>query len=143
MLMRSQPVVRLDRPAPSGTWSRPAPLPVDVIRTAGETVFAMDLPGVDPDAIDIELTPDVLTVRAERRPSSIDAQDRLWVSERRLGMFARRLVLTDPVDVERVSADYDNGVLTIRVPVARRPHRHKVTVTTTASGGAPTDGGEE
>ncbi len=133
MLMRSQPALRLDRPVPSGTWSRPAPLHVDVVRTAEETVFTIDLPGVDPGAIDVEITPDVLTVRAERRPFQIGAGDRLWASERRLGAFARRLLLDEPADVDRASASYDAGVLTIRVPAAPRPHR-RVMVTTAPAG---------
>lgn len=131
MLMRSQPALRLDRPVPPGTWSRPVPLPVDVVRTAEETVFTIDLPGIDPGAIDLEITPDLLTVRAERRPSQIGAGDRLCVSERRLGIFTRRLALAEPVDVERASASYDAGVLTIRVPAAHRPHRRRIMVTTT------------
>jgi HSP20 family protein len=130
MLMRTSVTYPHDQSAMSGTWSRPASPPVDVIRTAEEFVVTVDLPGVSSDAIDIEATPTTLLVRAERRPTHGGPDERLCLSERQLGVFARHLVLDTPVDVERVSAGHEAGVLTIRLPLAIRPTRRRVTVST-------------
>jgi HSP20 family protein len=138
MLMRTEPAPWFDRSAWSGTWSRPAPLAVDVIRAAEEFVVIADLPGVHEDAVDIEATATTLTVRAERRPSQLGAGERLCVSERRLGVAAHHLVLVEPVDVERVSASLEAGVLTVRLPVANRTVRRRITITTADAAAAPT-----
>ena len=75
MLMRSEPFTEVNRLAQqlfgapaTGTWSRPTAMPVDAYRNGDEFVIAFDLPGVDKDAIDIDIERNVLTVRAERRP---------------------------------------------------------------------------
>lgn len=130
MLMRAT-AAYLDQSAMSGTWTRPASPPVDVGRTAEEFVVVVDLPGVSPDAIDIEATATTLVVRAERRPTQASPDARLCLSERQLGVFARHLVLDAAVDVERVSACHEAGVLTIRMRLATRPDRRRITVTTT------------
>lgn len=135
MLMRAT-AAYLDQSAQfalSGTWTRPASPPVDVARTAEEFVVVVDLPGVSPDAIDIEATATTLVVRAERRPTPASPDARLCLSERQLGVFARHLVLDAAVDVERVSACHEAGVLTIRMPLATRPDRRRITVTAPAA----------
>jgi HSP20 family protein len=133
MLMRTAAAYPLDQSAMSGTWSRPASPPVDVARTAEAFVVTVDLPGISPDAIDIEATSTTLIVRAERRPTQAGPDERLCLSERQLGVFARRVVLDAPVDVERVSACHESGVLTIRMPLVTRPVRRRITITTPAT----------
>jgi HSP20 family protein len=136
MLMRSEPFTDIHRIAQqmfggwadSGTWSRPSAMPVDAYRNDDELVVAFDLPGVDKDAIDIDVERDVLTVRAERRPVSIGDDAVVQLSERPLGVFARRLFLGDALDTERISATYDNGVLVLRIPIAERARPRKITV---------------
>jgi HSP20 family protein len=141
MLIRTAAAYPLDQSALSGTWSRPASPPVDVVRTAEEFLVTVDLPGVSPDAIDIEATATTLVVRAERRPTQTGPNERLCVSERRLGAFARHLVLAAPVDAGRVSARYEDGVLTVRLPLANRSARRRIPVTTGAA--VPTGGRSE
>jgi HSP20 family protein len=140
MLMRAEPVPWFDRPACPGTWSQPAPLAVDVVRAAEEFVVIADLPGVSADAVDIDATATTLTVRAERRPPQLGTGERLCVSERRLGMAAQHLVFDEPVDAQRVNAVLEAGVLTIRLPLANRSTRRRITVATrgTATAGPAT-----
>ena len=81
MLMRSEPFTEVNRLAQqlfgarqTGTWSRPTAMPADAYRNGDEFVIAFDLPGVDADAIDIDVERNVLTVRAERRPIDLGEQ---------------------------------------------------------------------
>ncbi|MFG2825387.1 Hsp20/alpha crystallin family protein, partial [Kitasatospora sp. NPDC048365] len=71
MLMRTDPFRELERltqqfVGANGTWSRPAPMPLDAYRVGYEYVVCFDLPGVDPEAIDIDVERNMLTVKAER-----------------------------------------------------------------------------
>jgi HSP20 family protein len=138
MLMRTDPFREVDRLAQqffgtvqSGTWSRPAPMPIDAFRTGDEFVVAFDLPGVDPEAIDLDIERNVLTVKAERRPLQLDGNAQVQLSERPLGVFSRQLFLGDSLDTERIQASYDNGVLVVRIPVAEQAKPRKVAIGTT------------
>jgi HSP20 family protein len=135
MLMRSEPFTEVNRLAQqlfgvpqTGTWSRPTAMPVDSYRDGDEFVIAFDLPGVDKDAIDIDVERNVLTVKAERRPLALGEQAVAQMSERPLGVFARQLFLGDALDTERIDATYDNGVLTLRIPVAERAKPRRIAV---------------
>lgn len=136
MLMRTDPFHTLDRlaqqfagPDAPGTWSRPASMPIDTYRTDDEFLVAIDLPGVDPDAIEINVVRDVLTVRAERRPLDLGKGAQLHLSERPLGAFSRQLLLSDAIDSDHIEASYDNGVLLVRAPIADKAKPRKVAVT--------------
>ena len=138
MLMRTDPFRDLDRIAQqllgttvAGTWSSPNPMPLDAWREGDEYVVSCDLPGVSLDAIDIELEQNVLTVKAERRPTT-SGEVEMELSERPLGVFSRRLFLGETLDTENVKADYDAGVLTLRIPVAEKAKPRKVEI---AAGG--------
>ncbi|MFG1607291.1 Hsp20/alpha crystallin family protein [Actinoplanes sp. NPDC049265] len=135
MLMRSEPFTEMHRIAQqvlglteAGTWTRPTAMPVDAYRHGDELVIAFDLPGVDRDAIDIDVERDVLTVRAERRPIDLGDNATVQVSERSFGVFARRLFLGDALDTEQINATYDNGVLVLRVPIAEKAKPRKIAV---------------
>jgi len=134
MLMRTDPFRELDRltqqfMGAAGTWSRPAPMPLDAYRTGDEYVMCFDLPGVDPQAIDIDVERNMLTVKAERRPRQ-EADGVKWeLSERPLGVFSRQVVLSDTLDPEGISAHYDAGVLTLRIPVAEKAKPRKIAIT--------------
>ncbi|GAA2919579.1 Hsp20/alpha crystallin family protein [Kitasatospora cinereorecta] len=131
--MRTDPFRELDRLAQqltgdSGTWSKPSAMPMDAYREGEEYVIALDLPGVAKDAIDIDVERNMLTVKAERRPTSRGEDAQVELSERPLGVFSRQLVLADTLDTERIRADYDAGVLTLRIPIAERAKPRKITV---------------
>lgn len=138
MLMRTDPFRELDRltqqffgapsHAASGTWSRPAAMPMDAYREGDAYVIALDLPGVDPEAIDIDVERNMLTVRAERRPAAKGDDVQVELSERPLGVFSRQVMLADTLDTEKISADYDAGVLTLRVPISERARPRKIAI---------------
>jgi HSP20 family protein len=133
MLMRTDPFREFDRFAQqffgnSGTWSRPATMPMDAYRSGNEFVVAFDLPGVDPEAIDLNVEQNVLTVRAERRPNVVGQDVEMQVAERPLGVFSRQLFLGDTLDTEKVAASYDAGVLTLRIPVAERAKPRRIEI---------------
>ncbi|MGC9377933.1 Hsp20/alpha crystallin family protein [Streptomyces sp. MH13] len=136
MLMRTDPFREFDRVAQqlfgnaSGTWSRPTAMPMDAYREGDAYVIALDLPGVDPDAIDIDVERNMLTVRAERRPVTKGEDVQMELSERPLGVFSRQVMLADTLDTEHISADYDAGVLTLRVPIAERAKPRKISIGT-------------
>jgi HSP20 family protein len=96
----------------SSTWL-PA---VDVWETDGELVLSFDLPGIDEDAIAVELEDNVLTVSGERERTSEHSNDRFYRFERRFGTFARSVTLPQGVKEDAIQASYENGVLEVRVP---------------------------
>ena len=135
MLMRTDPFRELDRltqqvfgNAP-GTWSKPAVMPMDAYRVGDEFVVQFDLPGVPPDAIDLDVERNVLTVKAERRPTTEGEDVETHVAERPLGVFSRQLFLGDALDAEHVAASYEAGVLTLRIPVAAQAKPRKISIT--------------
>jgi len=138
MLMRTDPFRELDRLTQQllgqqsfGTAARPAAMPMDAYRSGEEFVVHFDLPGVDPETIDLDVERNVLTVRAERfRATGGDAPDDIEpvVTERPTGSFSRQLFLGETLDTERIDASYDLGVLTLRIPVSEqaKPRRIKI-----------------
>lgn len=135
MLMRTDPFRELDRLTQQlmgspGTWSKPSMMPMDAYREGDAYVIAFDLPGVSTDAIDIDVERNMLTVKAERRPAARAEDVQMELSERPLGVFSRQLVLADTLDTENIKADYDAGVLTLRIPIAERAKPRKVEIGT-------------
>ncbi|MFG3700980.1 Hsp20/alpha crystallin family protein [Micromonospora sp. NPDC047620] len=135
MLMRTDPFREIDRLTEQffGTAARPAVMPLDAYRDGDWFYAAFDLPGVDPDSIDCTVERNVLTVRAERRRPTGDSIE-LVAAERPMGTFTRRLFLGDTLDTDRLEAGYDNGVLTLRIPVAERAKPRRVTITAAGDG---------
>lgn len=135
MLMRTDPFRDLDRLAQqmfgtgtgTGTNARPAAMPMDAYRDGNTFIVQFDLPGVDPGAIDLDVERNVLTVRAERKPSHPDDVD-VVVAERPRGVFTRQLFLGDTLDADRIDAHYDAGVLTLQIPVADQAKPRKIAV---------------
>jgi HSP20 family protein len=133
MLMRTDPFREFDRlaqqmtGAAQGTWSRPTPMPMDAYREGDTFTVCFDLPGVDPEKIDINVERNVLTVRAERRPATVAEGVEMQVYERPSGVFSRQLFL-DNLDTERIEAKYAAGVLTLRIPVAQSAKPRRITI---------------
>jgi HSP20 family protein len=133
MLMRTDPFRDFDRLTEAvfgntGTTARPAVMPMDAYRDDHTFVVHLDLPGVDADSIDLTVEQNVLNVHAERKPPVGEGAERV-VAERSYGVFHRQLFLGDTLDVDRLSADYDSGVLTLRIPVAEKAQPRKISVT--------------
>ncbi|MFJ8668788.1 Hsp20/alpha crystallin family protein [Streptomyces sp. NPDC093600] len=133
MLMRTDPFRELDRLTRQfletpGTWSRPTAMPMDAYREGDEYVIALDIPGVSADSIDVDVERNMLTVRAERRPSRKADDVEVELSERPLGVFSRQVMLADTLDMERIDADYDAGVLTLRIPISERAKARRIPI---------------
>lgn len=131
MLMRTDPFRELDRLTQqvfgtNGTLARPSVMPMDAWRDGEEFIVEFDLPGVDPDSIDLDVERNVVTVKAERPPRASDAE--LIAAERPRGVFSRQLILGDNLDTEHIAANYESGVLTLRVPVAEKAKPRKITI---------------
>ncbi|WP_436502043.1 Hsp20/alpha crystallin family protein [Actinokineospora sp. HUAS TT18] len=132
MLMRTDPFRELDRLTQQffgtdGTTTRPALMPMDAYRCGNEYVVAFDLPGVAPESIDLDVERNVLTVHAERRADFGDDAD-VQVAERPRGVFSRQLFLGDTLDTNKIQADYEAGVLTLRIPVAEQAKPRKIAI---------------
>lgn len=131
MIMRTDPFTELDRWAQQvlGSGARPASVPMDAWRHGDELHVELDLPGIDPDSLDLDVERSVLTVTAQRPLRASDAADVL-VSERPRGTFRRQVVLGEALDADRATADYRNGVLHLTVPVSERARPRKIQVST-------------
>lgn len=131
MLMRTDPFRDFDRITQRllGETARTTAMPMDAYRDGEEFVIHFDLPGVHADSIDLEVERNVLTVRAER--AGLGDREAV-VSERPTGTFSRQLFLGETLDSDNISAEYTDGVLTLRIPVAEQAKPRKISV---AAGG--------
>ena len=132
MLMRTDPFRELDRLSQqvfgtNGTLARPSVMPMDAWREQDMFVVQFDLPGVEPDSIDLDVERNVVTVKAERPARASDAE--LIAAERPRGIFSRQLILGDNLDTDRITAGYEAGVLTLQIPVAEKAKPRKIAIT--------------
>jgi HSP20 family protein len=133
MLMRTDPFRELDRLSQQmfggqGTLARPSAMPMDAWRDGDSFHVEFDLPGVDPDSIDLDVERNVVTVKAERPVRASDAE--MIAAERPRGVFSRQLVLGDNLDTDHIEAGYAAGVLSLRIPVAERAKPRKIAIST-------------
>jgi HSP20 family protein len=108
--------------------------PMDAYRRGDRFFVHLDLPGVDPDSIELTCEQNVLTIRAERRFEPQEA-DQIIVSERPQGTFSRQLFLSDALDSDKINANYEQGVLTLELPVAEQARPRRIQI---SSSGGPT-----
>jgi HSP20 family protein len=141
MLLRFDPFRELDaafdelRRVP-----RSPAIPMDAVRHDDRVFINFDLPGVDPDAIDLTVERNVLTVRAER-PATYQEGDQVLADERAKGSFARRVLLGETLDTTRLEAAYDHGVLTVTIPVAEQAQPRKISIGGVAASPQPIEAG--
>ena len=135
MLMRTDPFREFDRLAQQvfGATARPAAMAMDAYRSGDDFVVHFDLPGIDPETIELDVERNVLNVRAERRSPAPEGAETI-VAERPTGSFTRQLFLGDNLDTERIDASYDAGVLTLRIPVAEQAKPRRIQITGGSSG---------
>ena len=137
MLLRTDPFRELDRLTQqafgsNGTLARPSVMPMDAWRDGDTFQVEFDLPGVNPDSIDLDVERNVVTVKAERPPRASDAE--LIAAERPRGVFSRQLILGDTLDTEHIAARYDSGVLTLNIPVSEKAKPRKISITSQGDG---------
>lgn len=123
----------LDRLATSLLDARRGPrrMPMDLYRDGDHYVLTADLPGIDPGSVDIDVDGQLLTIRAERTLATGDGVK--WITrEREAASFLRQLNLGQGVDTDRISASYNNGVLSVTIPVSERAKPRKIEVATDA-----------
>jgi HSP20 family protein len=131
MLVRTDPFRQFDRLAEQvfGTVARPAAMPMDAWRNGHQFIVEFDLPGIDPHSIDLDVERNVLTVKAQRQPST-GPEVELVASERPRGVFSRQVILGDTLDAERIEASYHAGVLRLTIPVAEKAKPRKIAIST-------------
>jgi HSP20 family protein len=129
MLMRFDPFRELDRlTQPGWPGGRGPVMPMDAFRDGDQFLVRIDLPGIDPDSLDLTVEKNVLTISAARRWERTEAME-VVVAERPQGSFSRQLFLGEGLDADRIEASYDNGVLTVSLPVAEQAKPRKVEIT--------------
>lgn len=130
MLARTGALGDLDRlvhQLAHATSTAAAVIPADAWRDDEALYVQFDLPGMDRSSIELTMERDTLTVSAER-PSPIPTGARPVLTERPTGRFTRRLTLSDALDTEAAEAAYDNGVLTLRIPLAAHAKPRKIAI---------------
>jgi HSP20 family protein len=104
-------------------------LPVDILETEGSYVLSAGVPGFSPDQVEVTFEDGVLSIFAKATPLQGEGN---WVRrERPYGSFVRKLQLPQQVVADKISADFDNGLLTITVPKAAKPEPVKIGITGT------------
>ena len=112
----------------SGTSRSPRFMPMDLYKVDDHYVLTADLPGVDPGSVDVSVDNGTLTLPAHRSARSEDSVQ--WLaSERFFGTYRRQLALGEGIDSTKISATYENGVLTVTIPLAERAKPRRVEVT--------------
>jgi HSP20 family protein len=131
MAMSFDPFSELDRLAGTllGTAQGPRFMPVDLYRDGDQYVLNADMPGIDPGSVDIDVDGQLLTIRAERTAGA--RNNVKWLAqERPHGSYLRQFSVGEGIDSERISAHYDNGVLSLLIPVSERAKPRKIEVST-------------
>ena len=136
MLLQNDPFRDIDawfdrmtgRASSNGSW----PMPMDAYKRGDDLWVDIDLPGVTADSVDIDVERNVLTVTAQRSWERKEG-DQVYLAERHRGTFRRQVHLGDGLDAERIEARYNDGVLTLRIPVAEAAQPRKIQVQTGGS----------
>jgi HSP20 family protein len=104
-----------------------AVLPLDVVRHETDVTLRLDVPGIDPEQLEVSVDRGLLTISGKREEERTE-NDKLFVRERTMGTFTRRLRLPESLDAEAVEASYANGVLEVKVPVLEQAQPRKTEV---------------
>jgi HSP20 family protein len=103
-------------------------MPLDLYRSGDHFVLHCDLAGIDPGSVQVGVDNRVLTIRAERSPRTDD--DVHWIRRERVtGTFERRLSVGDGLDLENTTATWQDGVLTLTIPIAETAKPRRIPIT--------------
>jgi HSP20 family protein len=109
------------------TTARATVMPLDGVRRDGDVLLRFDVPGIDPQSIEVTVDRGVLSVSAKREEERAE-NDKFFVRERTMGTFTRRLYLSKNLNTDAVEAAYHNGVLEVRIPVLEQAKPRKVEI---------------
>ncbi len=112
------------QPAVARAW---APV-VDVVETPDAFVFAVELPGLNREDIDIEMTNDGLTIRGERKFTELPEGERYLRQERAYGPFQRTFNVSTPIAHDKIKATYKDGILEVTLPKSEQVKPKKIEV---------------
>lgn len=113
--------------AANGTARAPRFMPMDLYKVDDHYVMHADLPGVDPGSIDLSVENGVLTLSAQRTPRGDEGVQ--WIgAERPTGAYRRQITLGEGIDTDAITANYENGVLTVVLPVAAQAKPRKIEI---------------
>jgi len=127
MAMSFDPFSELDRLF--GSRQGPKFMPVDLFTDGDRYVLNADMPGIDPGSVDIDVDGQLLTIRANRTPEKREGSK--WLTqERPHGSYLRQFNLGEGIDSEHITANYDNGVLSLVIPLSERARPRKIEVST-------------
>ena len=135
MAMNYDPFRELDRMASALIDNRgPRVMPMDLFREGDHYVLNADMPGIDPGSVDIDVDGQLLTIRGER--TMANHENVKWLTrERMAGSFLRQLNLGQGIDVDRIGATYNHGVLSVTIPVSEAAKPRKIAVTSSGEQG--------
>lgn len=102
-------------------------MPLDVVRHENDVTLRLDVPGIDPEQIEVTVDRGILTISGKREEERAE-NDKFFVRERTMGTFTRRMRLPESLNAEAVEASHANGVLEVRIPVLEQAKPRKVEV---------------
>lgn len=113
-----------------GSSRVPQGMAMDAYRAGDHYTVEFDLPGIDPDSLEVRAENNTLTVRAERAARTGESEEQISyvAAERPRGTFSRQLSLGDGLDLDNISADYTDGVLTVSLPIAEKAKPRQIKV---------------
>jgi HSP20 family protein len=145
-VLRFDPFQEFDRLSRQmlGAGRGPRSMPMEAYRRGEQFFIHLDLPGVNPDDVQLTVERNVVSVRAERRSLYREGDDVL-VDETPQGTFGRQLFLGDNLDAGRLEASFDQGILTLTIPVAEQAKPRRIEIGVRSPGPQPveTSGGEQ
>ncbi|QTG79474.1 Hsp20/alpha crystallin family protein [Arthrobacter crystallopoietes] len=128
-MARFDPFQEMDRLSQAlfGNRQGPQMMPMDLYREGDHYVLNADMPGIDPNSVDVDVDGQLLSIRAQRTLK--DSGDTQWMlKERQGGSFLRQLTLGQDIDIDGIAAHYDNGVLSVTIPVSEATKRRKIEI---------------
>jgi HSP20 family protein len=139
-VLRFDPFQEFDRLSRQmlGSGRGPRPMPMEAYRRGDQFFIHLDLPGVNPDDVELTVERNVVSVRAERR-SLWREGDEVLVDETPQGSFGRQLFLGDNLDSSRLEASFDQGILTLTIPVAEQAKPRRIQVNARSRGPQPVE----
>jgi HSP20 family protein len=139
-ILRFDPFQEFDRLSRQmlGAGRGPRSMPMEAYRRGEQFFIHLDLPGVNPDDVQLTVERNVVAVRAERR-SLYREGDEVLVDETPQGTFGRQLFLGDNLDAGRLEASFDQGILTLTIPVAEQAKPRRIQVSTRSQGPRPVE----